>query len=342
MPTMCPNCGHENPDQSTFCVKCGNRFQMTGQPGQTGPFSGSNAFPTYVSTMPASMSAPLSAPLSPPPPPPAIYAQPSPGWGAMNNPPAPVQMGTGQGLASIRRAFAGHGTLIMHHSWLLDGKQVQAISALTTIKDLLAQRKYAAMNVTPERLMERGVLMEARDYLTVNRNGSTVFVYVAPAGDDLYISRATTVLAPISILRVILFGLLLFTVFFGPFIVSANVQNTMTNATTASVGSSSNAILAAAFTSLLIAAVFFFLYPFFLSALVYFLYRAITSWLLDKDFWVLLRPNVLNDFQMDDIALLEHSTDRVVRDAVAHLGLDASKIVPPAQGYQPKRKTRVI
>ena len=72
------------------------------------------------------------------------------------------------------------------------------------------------------------------------------------------------------------------------------------------------------------------------------LIRSFINWLVEKDFWRLLRPNVLNDFQLDDIALLEHVTDDVVRDAVDQAGLDASKIVPPALGYQPKPNIRAI
>src|SRR5271157_3460472 len=97
----------------------------------------------------------------PPSNPQSPFAQ--PGW-APNVPPPPVyptpspaQMGTGQGLASIRRAFAGRGALIMHYSWLLGGKQVEAASVRTAILELLQQRKYAGLNVFPERLIERGL-----------------------------------------------------------------------------------------------------------------------------------------------------------------------------------------
>jgi len=39
---------------------------------------------------------------------------------------------------------------------------------------------------------------------------------------------------------------------------------------------------------------------------------------------------------------LEHVTDDTVRDAVEQVGLDATKIVPPTQGYQPKQKIRAL
>ncbi len=55
MAIICSQCSHVNPDQSGFCVRCGNRLPATGQTtGQlgTGPFSpgsSSASFPTYVS-----------------------------------------------------------------------------------------------------------------------------------------------------------------------------------------------------------------------------------------------------------------------------------------------------
>jgi hypothetical protein len=57
---------------------------------------------------------------------------------------------------------------------------------------------------------------EERDYLKIGRGVSTVFIYVASAGQDLYISRATTVLPAINSFRVIGLLLLLALALFGP------------------------------------------------------------------------------------------------------------------------------
>jgi hypothetical protein len=341
MPSTCPQCAFENPDGSGFCVRCGNRLQRT---GQTIPFSNQsigNPGETFVPTMASSASAQLAPSYSPP-----IVSQPqypplAQPWGAAPaySPVAPAQMGSSQGLASIRRAFAGKGELIMHHSWLLEGKQLQAVSVLTAIKEMLAQRHYVGLTVTPEHLTERGVMMEQRDYLTVHRSGSTVFVYVAPAGDDLYISRATAVQPPISILRVVILILMLAVIFIGPSVVQNIITSLANPANSTTTGSSPYIVL---FLALLITLGFIYAYIPILIFLLIFLVRSFINWLVDKDFWVYLRPNVLNDFQMDDIALLEHSTDKIVGDAVQQLGLDASKIVPPPQGYQPKRKIRIV
>ena len=63
---------------------------------------------------------------------------------------------------------------------------------------------------------------------------------------------------------------------------------------------------------------------------------------MEKDFWHYLRHKDLNDFQLDDIALMEHVTDDVVHDTAQELGMDASKITPPTEGYRPKRIVRAL
>lgn len=345
MSIICPNCSHANPDQSSFCVKCGNRFSTM---DQVGPAPSNLPLPSYYPAQ-----APTPPPYSPPanqpyespsnlswqapaspsfPPASSAPSSPSPSqWASTPAAPSayPAQMGTGQGLASIRRAFAGHGTLIMHHSWLLDGKQTQAISVLTAIRDMLAQRNYAGLNVRPERLTERGILMEERDYLKVGRGASTVFIYVAPAGNDLYISRATTALPVISYARVAIVALLFFVLIFG--------FAALTSINSSPLGPALGFASAGWVIDLLVV-LFYPLLLFFIVMLV----RSFINWMIEKDFLVYLRPSTLNDFQLDDIALLEHSTDRIVKDAVEQLGLDASNIVPPPQGYQPKRRIRTI
>lgn len=328
MSTTCPQCSYENPDQSSFCVRCGNRLQPSGQSGNSPMATYS---PGMASAPPNAVSySPFAQSYLPPPTqtPPAQQSWAPNATSPTGYPlPSPAQMGTGQGLASIRRAFAGRGTLIMHHSWLLDGKHVEADSVRTAIKEMLQQRNFSGLNIFPERLMEKGLMMEERDYLTVRRGVSTVFVYAAPAGNDLYISRATTVLPLISYARAVILGLL-FMLLIIALISQQTASSSITPFGTVSISP----------TAVLLGLLFYPLLLFF----IIFLVRSFINWLFEKDFWIYLRPNTLNDFQLDDIALLEHGTDYVVRDAVAQLGLDASKIVPPAPGYQPKRKYRAI
>ncbi len=168
-------------------------------------------------------------------------------------------------------------------------------------------------------------MMEERNYLTVHRGVATVFTYVAPAGQDLYISRATTVLPTISNVRVAIFGLLAIIMFIGFF--------TRPSPYSLMYGDYFGFVVSMVFSILSVPLLLFF---------IVFVTRSFMHWLFEKDFWVYLRPNLLNDFQLDDIALMEHVTDETVHAAVEQLGLDASKIVPPAQGYQAKRRIRVV
>ena len=334
MSITCPQCSYINPDNSGFCVRCGNRLPQTGQFSSTSSSPSQSAF---FSSPPAAPTSPYSTPSAPSFPPsnqsPAFPADrsssslPPPQWPTTMQPPPPpgTPMGAAQGLGSLRRAFAGFGTLVMHHSWLLTGDHAQALAIRSSVRDKLRQRNVVKLNVNASTLTERGILMEEREYVIAHRGVSTVFIYVAPAGQDLYISRATTVLPAISNLRVVILALLAVIMIIG-FTSQPSIYT----------------LYSAGIAAFLLASIFSALsYP-ILLLFIALLIRSFINWLVEKDFWRLLRPNVLNDFQLDDIALLEHVTDDVVRDAVDQAGLDASKIVPPALGYQPKPKIRAI
>lgn len=327
MSLLCPQCAHSNPDQSTFCIRCGSRLPSSGQSFSTGP-TASSSFPPYAAGAAASSGPPAYTPPSNPPP---SYSQP-PGSSYLSYAPAspaayPAQMGTAQGQVSLRRAFAGYGTLVVHHSWLVSGGSEQAANARNTILDILRQRNIPGLTVNPQKLMERGVLMEERDYLVARRGVSTIFIYSAPAGNDLYISRATTVLPIISNVRVIVLCLAILVMIIG-FVARPGVSP---------YGGSGFDVV-----GLLVGSLFSFLSGVILFFLVIALIRSIIYWIVEKDFWVLLRPNHLNDFQLDDIMLLEHVTDGSIKTAVKQVGLDANQVTPPPSGYQPKRRIRTI
>ena len=348
MSLLCSQCAHENPDQSTFCIRCGNRLPSNVQPSNLGPTSGQSLPPssypaTVASAPPLSAYAPPPSipPYSPSSPSSYLSYEPASQGAAPSDPypmqmgkaahaqgvanPYPMQMGTGQGQGSLRRAFAGHGTLIFHHSWLINGGSEQTANARATILDILRQRNIPGLNINPQKLMERGLLMEERDYLVARRGVSTIFTYAAPAGNDLYISRATTVLPAISNVRVVIVSLALIIMIIG-FAVRPSPYNILSG----DIGG----YLIGSFLSLLSIPILLF----FIYALV----RSFIYWLIEKDFWMMLRPNHLNDFQLDDIMLLEHVTEDTVRTAMKQIGLDASQITPPPMGYQPKRRIRTI
>lgn len=317
MPVQCPQCSTVNPDGIPYCGRCGYAFQA---PRQAGPMPGAQ----YGVAAPPSGQYRTGAPVSGQY---GVAAPPSrPLYGTS---PQAAQIGANTGGASLRRAFAGHGALVMHQSWLLDGDQAHANSVRATVIDLMRRRGILGTSILPEKLTERGIAMEVRDYITIRRGVSTVYTYIAPAGQDLYISRATTVLPAISRVRALAMALLAVLLLIG----------LASRPSTSSLGASVLLGGGPSMTDIVLSACAFgLLLPFFFL----FFIASVISWAVEKDFWVYLRPRTLNDFQLDDIALLEHATDSVVTDAVKHEGLDASKITPPPQGYQPKRRIRAV
>ncbi len=368
METICPYCSRPNPENSVFCVGCGNRIPQNGNGQSAGPATGTNSslptiqsqgfsptaitpqpsyrsspsstYPNSAPSYPSSVQSPYSTGSNPPTYAPSGSSAPSPyttgtssmppsltQWssGAMAPPPPASQFGSTQALGSLRRAFAGHGLLLTHYSWLLAGDQAQTMAVRHKIQTILELRKVPQLSIAPAKLTERGLLMEEREYLITQRGITTVFIYAAPAGSDLYISRATTVWPAVSNIRIIITALLAIVMFIG-FI----AQPPVASAFSFNLGD----ILLALFLRL----ISFVILGFFSIMIV----RSLIYWILEKDFLIFLRPNVLNDFNIDDVMLLEHLTDDVVHSAVEQLGLDASKIAPPPQGYQPKQRIRAI
>jgi len=109
MAQLCPACNTQNPDGSVFCIHCGGGMAPTGGLGNPSGYG---------------------------------YQQPAMAQQSQIMYPgsqSPVQMGTvggGQDQWKYRRAFAGYGIPVMHHSWLLDGKDVQVATLRTAIMEL--------------------------------------------------------------------------------------------------------------------------------------------------------------------------------------------------------------
>ncbi len=356
MPISCPQCFRENPDQSEFCSYCGHKFDAASQPNNTGVFDNypnlsassprlfvpkSSSFQTGAQQpfQQAALQQPLQQSV---PQPPFQSVQPGvPGAGSSAILP-------GQGTGSIRSAFAGHGTLTdIHHSWLLNGGRTQAMDVRSAIQDMIHQRTLEGLNVTLQNLVDQSMVAEQRDYVIIKRKAATIFIYVASAGHDLYISRATTVKPALSMLRFILLVLIGVTLVFGPAIVVGVIFGIISSLTSAaassgSAGGGSTAAIGGILFGGVISFLFLIVYIYCSSLLVAGIFISIRSWIIEKDFLAVLRPSVLTEFQRDDVALLTSVADDIIKTAVKHLGLDADKITPPSEGYQPKRRIRLI
>jgi hypothetical protein len=245
----------------------------------------------------------------------------SPGQPGMQPPPgqpyfqpAGQQHSVGQGLPVVQRAFAGKGTPLMHTSWLLDGKQVSPSDLRSAIVEKVQQRYPNELKVSQEHLSERDAVLEERDYVRIERAPANIFIYVAPFGNDLYISRTTTVQPTLSPVRIAVLGALFLLMLIG-FIISA---------------ASGSAAIPSLFSAILLI--------FFVAIALH----TLVLWLTEKDYLVYLRPNILNDFRIDDGAILEHIADRGIREAAKELELDESVLATPARNYPARQPMRLI
>ena len=313
MAIICPQCSLENPDQSTFCRRCGNPLTQGNEPASSNP--GQFYVPPGDSVIQQGFPAP-AAPLSYPqiqrqeipyappnvaPPPPSI--------------PMPTQLG--------KRAFAGYGMPVSRASWLIADQQAQANALLTATRDDLTQRGLPGLRVNQSRLAERSFMIENRDYLTAHRGSSTAFVYITPAGRDLYISRTTTMQTPISPVRVAILAL---------FLILMIIGLAQSGSPPSTFGGFS---LGAAISTILIT----FSYPLLLFFFVL-IVASLFAWLIYNDAGMYLRPAVMNDFQADDAALLEETVDNSLRNAAQTAGVDAGKITTAERGDRMRRRIR--
>ncbi len=329
MSMVCQSCFYDNPAGCRFCLRCGKALfsggtqQLAGSQ-QLGVDARQPAFATFQSSQ---MSGQIPQQMRTPPVSPAYQEA-----GGLPS----------SGVGSLRRAFAGHGALITHHSWLIPGKQAEIMTVRQTIFDKITQRGVDGLKINRENLTDQGVVDEHRDYITTRRKSTSVFVYATPAGPDLYLSRATTVLPKVSLARVILLILGIVGIITPIIGIVGSVASASASAAYTSAyggGASSGAFpLGLVFWIILL---LFFSFP-LLWLFVIALARSLASLMLDKDFLVLLRPNRLTEFQRDEIALLEHMIDGVLQEAMKQLGLNADKITPPPGGYQPKERFRLI
>lgn len=224
--------------------------------------------------------------------------------------------------SSFARAFADKGTPVHHQSWLLDGKQVPPANLRASLIEHVQHQGVMGVTANYERLREQGMMMEERDYVRVQYgNGtSSVFVYMAPMGQNLYVSRTSTVRQPYSSLRMMVLGALLVLMLISLIVVIVVSSSSTTSGFVTGIG----IFFSYAFYGLL----FFFLYL---------LIRSLVYLLTDKDFLAVLRPNRLNDFTLDTLSSVEKITDKAIRETLRQAGLNADEITPPAQSYAPQQ-----
>lgn len=289
----CPQCGKENPEGSRFCQFCGATMtsDIVGAPAQP------------IARAPKPPQAPLST--APPP---------GSGAGSIG------QVGAGGTAAvNIWGPFAQYGGRGRHVSWLLDEQGVNAQKLHEAVTERFRQRQIPGSQMEWSTLVAKGLLVERRPFYFIKRGITTVALYIAQFGRDLYISQVTYVKGPFSNVRIAILALMiLFFLYYSTFY-SASLFGRLLEVNPFSRTST---------------------FPYFLLCIVgplggcnsVFLFFAVLyslyKWVTERDFLGILRMPP-NEFQQDDTIALEKAVEETVRQALDTIGIDTA-LMPPA------------
>lgn len=353
MSHVCPQCSHSNPDSIVFCTRCGYRFQGNEQTAMANLLADADPGATLTPSSQSQMQTPALPSNAPtvavadpnqaqggfqmPPQQPSGYQMPPqqpnnyqqmqqqqpnyqqmpPAYGQPQQAYTPAMaMPTLSAGNTLQRAFASKGTPVRHQSWLIDGKQVQPATLRNALMEGIQKQGVMGIGANPERLREHGVVMEERDYIKVQYGTSSIFVYMAPMGPNLYISRTSTVHQPYSRMRIsVTIGLAVIMLLC--FIVYAVINPLAIDIATGNAGFADGA---KTFFGAAALGLFF--------VLMFLLVRSLVTWITEMDFLAFLRPHTLNDFTLDALSAVEQITDKAIRETVAQAGLNPAEITP--------------
>jgi hypothetical protein len=239
------------------------------------------------------------------------------------------QIGSGGTTAvSIWGPFAGRGTRGRHASWLLDEMGHRAGELHDAVTQRFQQRQVPASQMNWQTLVAKGLLVERRPFYFVQRGISTVALYIAQFGKDLYISQVTYVKGPISNVRVaLLVGMLLFQLFFIFGYTRALIYSISSFDPFFGTGSGIGDII---FLTCILGPLGAINSLAWLLILIYSIFKFVT----EKDVLAILRARP-NEFQYDDTIALEKAVEETVRQSLDMIGIDM-KLMPPS----PERSRR--
>lgn len=290
----CSHCNKENPPGSRFCQFCGANMEKAVAPS-------------------LSSLSPRPTPAAPPQPAPVI-------------PPASQQIKQvgegGSSIANIWGPFAGYGTRGRHASWLLDNLGDKAAALHETINGRFSQRQVPGSQMKWQTLTAKGLLVERRPFYFIQRGITTVALYIAQFGQDLYISQITYVKGPISNVRVAILAVMILFQLYYSYGFTASLLNSVSgfNPFSSSGGEGGSILFYLCIIGPLgvINGLLLFL------ALMYSIYKFVR----EKDFLALLRMPP-NEFQEDDTVALEKAVEETVRQSLDSIGIDPL-LMPPA------------
>jgi len=310
MTTPCPNCGAPDPGSGKFCIHCGQplpeQVPSESQPSFEFPFQ-----EDVLSTNVTDQSSDISPPLPVTPASPSDYSPRS----ALSDGVAGIS------AASIWGPFAGHGTRGRHVAWLLDNLGDKAEDLRNAVTKRFQERQIPGAFIQPQILVAKGLLVEQRPYYLIQRGRTTIGLYIAQFGKDLYISQVSYFKGPISVARIAIVVLMALFALLYPLMLSGSADDV-------NVGLGGVSGLGE-FVGMLccLGPVYFGVWVALLLMLLFALYKFIT----DKDILAPLRVQP-NEFDQDDLIALEKAVEQTVRESLDVVGIE-QELMPPAEEY---------
>lgn len=323
MPTPCPHCGAPDPGSGKFCIHCGQPLFDTSTQSDASSYD-ANANPDPLAYLkdesPGAPEFPVDSSNDP-----AISA-----GGLLDSvfrvddtsPSATYQSGyAGVSTASIWGPFAGMGTRGRHVAWLLDNLGEKAEDLRNAVTRRFQDRHIPATDVQPQILVAKGLLVEQRPYYLIQRGRTTIGLYIAQFGKDLYISQVSYFKGPISTARIVIVALMAIFAIFYPMMLAGSADNV--NAGFGGISGLGNLVgmlccLGPVYVGVWIALLIMVLY-------------ALYKFVVDKDILAPLRVQP-NEFDQDDLIALEKAVEQTVRESLDVVGIE-QKLMPPAEEY---------
>jgi len=218
-------------------------------------------------------------------------------------------------MMNIWGPFAGLGPRYAHNGYLAKGQSEKAPQLIEKIAEGFKEREIPNTSIREETLVAKGLLVESRPYFILKRRLTTLALYVAEFGKDLFISHASYLKSPISNFRGIFIGAMLgFELLFFLSVPGAFGSLLIDSGYGSSIGS---ALAGFSFVMCCIGPLGTINTGLLALLLVYSIY----SWITDRDFFAALRVPP-NEFDEDDLMAMEKAVVETVKESLTSLGLN--------------------
>jgi hypothetical protein len=236
------------------------------------------------------------------------------------------QLGRGQrAQMGFFAPFAGKGQRADLWAGLFDNLGGHADQAFAIIQQKLDAKQIPDAVCRVEKLTDQGISVEQRDYFVIQRGVTTVALYVARFGTDLYVSWDTFVLPLVSRIRVVVAAVLLAAPVLTCCLLGIAPFLSVGSAFGGSNGLGNLLGSLSCVSSLLFC---FLVIPALISLILVpgALVATVRAALIDRDPLAILRGQV-SDFQQDDILALEQAVHHTVLRTLDEIGVEA-KLIP--------------